>query len=172
MTIEDPKIFLKPRAHYKDQFTLDMKETKIWNTLEMRNGRWLHHPAEAILCSIFHLDSQISIIYNGKTKISDPVSILIDYENPNIDSLDYNAHDPKVLDQSTKIKLQLTNFKIALNQIHYNFLLQCLDLNVNYSDTLDSLFNFAQIQYHEIEGTKFWKSVFIFLKGEASLEYL
>jgi len=155
LKINQPLIYLRPRLHYKDYFTIDLGNVHMWNERRKVTGRFLKHADEATLCDFYNFDTTgMTITYNNEeTKILEPAHFLASIELLCMEAYDYNNHDPAVLDQSIHIKAEAPAIlKLAMKPEHYTYLLKCLDLNINYTDHNSDFFNFRQVKTNVIEG--------------------
>ena len=149
--IEKTHVYVQPRTSFVDSFLIDFGNLKLTNSLTKRKGRWRNHKDEEMFCSILTLTGEkVSLKFNNDYNISNEFNIFVEFEMPDIPASHFHIHNYKVLNQSLKITMDSSPINLFFKQIHYNFLMKCLDLNINYTDGCAKYFPFETTQKKQI----------------------
>ena len=141
--------------NWKSEFGVEVNDLTVTSVRIPRKGRWLKHPEREFLCNVFQITSRdMAIFLNENIQFAKPFDLSLEFETASVEAEDYLNHNPKVVDQSYKINIETTPIKLSLKQKYYTYLLNCIDLNINYTDEM-TVYNFKNILNPELNGLKF-----------------
>lgn len=78
--------------------------------------------------------------------ISEPFNLTLNYEKVAWQQFIANNIPHTILDQSSRFEISLSPIIVNIQQLHFTFLMKCLDLNINYEDCLKDRYQFALIK--------------------------
>ncbi len=126
---------------------MDLGTTKIISSTGPVLGRWKSNPEKETWVTKFDIDmSQMSIKYDSNQfEIAPSFNLNIAFEKLNYTPLLEESYISKdidflELDISYKIQMKFSPLIMHLRSDVYTYLLRCVDLNINYSDSLTKYF--------------------------------
>ncbi len=146
--ISKPSIILKDRPYFDKYLEVSMSEVVISTREQLEIGRFHKQPDRPILTGTFVIDARdISISYMpAGFEVASPCSIHVEFT-----SLSYCPQlikiSSKELDKSYKVTVDIQpKLQLCFDQEVYTFILRCVDLNLAYTDNLESKYNFCNTE--------------------------
>jgi len=174
---------LKPRSTYKESLELRASNFVVANNMISEKERYFDgilKSTAGVFCQ--RLDctgTDLCLIYAKKKEIFKPFNISISVSSPWVTTAEYNHHNHRGniiihllevdLSSQTNVKFE-SPLQITLNPVELNFIIQSIQLSLNYTDGKEEYFQFAQVkQSQSIGGSAFISNVTC---PEAQLEFI
>jgi len=143
LIIHKVALTIKPRESYKEFLQLTSDDLKIRNT--KKDG----HRSGIELSVIEIMSRKVMLTYCKQHNIIDPLDIMLSIETPSKivhqdDSWVCNIAEPDMCKQINFVTK--SPIKISMNASQLSLLIQCVELNIEYTDGLGEYFNFANLQ--------------------------
>jgi len=148
--IERPLVLLKDRPSSAAAFEIDLGQITISNETYQSKGRWKSIPDKQMLVTNYRIEAKDVFIAHAPqgTQVGLPLSVTIDFEQPNESSLLTRgvlspSIDPEEVDLSWHIKIGTTPVQFYLDRQAIHHFWRCIDLNLDYQDMLGEEMQFS-----------------------------
>ena len=144
------QINIPDRPNSKTYLSLVVKEFAVSQNIQLKAGRIQSSKEKELYVRSFRMNAHHSRFMFGQDIIltEKPFNMGIIYEGLAYSPL-LQKVDPKVIDQSTHMRIKFDPIQFRIRQDVYTQILRILDLNINYTDFLEREFYF--FKYYEIE---------------------